>query len=132
MAEIAAIRILPERDFVVLRNEAMRDPYLSFRARGVLAWLLSHAPGYSVTAAELRHAGPEGRDAIRTALRELEARGYLVRHRLRAVDGTFAHQVVASDKPIRTRPHPVDKAVDNPVDNGAPQTGFQAPVFQAI
>ncbi|MFH9959721.1 hypothetical protein ACH4OX_36710 [Streptomyces roseolus] len=47
--------------------------------------ILSHSDGFVVSEASLIAGGPEGRDAIRTALKELERYGYL--HRVQGRDG---------------------------------------------
>lgn len=77
------------RDFTQAGNSALRDRRLSRRARGLLAELLSHCDGFGISIQSLVAAGPEGRDAIRAALTELEEHGYLVRKRERREDGTL-------------------------------------------
>jgi hypothetical protein len=58
----------------------------------LLVEILSHRDGFGVSEAALVAGGPEGRDAIRTALRELERYGYLHRAQLRA-GGQFGETV---------------------------------------
>jgi len=54
-----------------------RDRRLSFRARAIAIRLLSNAPGFRMTAADLARESPnEGRRAILTAMKELRAFGY--------------------------------------------------------
>lgn len=67
------------RNFTQVFNKAVRDRRLSRRARGLLVELLSHRDGYGISIPALVAAGPEGRDAIRSALAELEKYGYLHR-----------------------------------------------------
>lgn len=70
-----------ERDFTQLPNTWLRDERLSYRARGLLAMLMSHEAGYRITLKAISAASPrEGIDAMREAVRELEAVGYLRRH----------------------------------------------------
>jgi len=70
--------------FTQISNAAIRDPRLSFKARGVLAWLASHQDGYGCSvAAIVADSDSDGKAAIRTALDELEGAGYLVRERVR-------------------------------------------------
>lgn len=61
----------------MVRNAWARDSRLSRRARGLLVELLSHRDGWTTTIEQLVRNGPEGRDAIHTALRELRDLGYL-------------------------------------------------------
>lgn len=71
--------------FTTLPNELLRDKSLSFKSRGVLAFMLSHADGWEATAEWITEQGQEGREAIRSAIRELEATGYAV-HAVRRDD----------------------------------------------
>lgn len=70
-------------------NAMLRDKRLSFRARGALAWMLSHEDGYLVGTAQLHAHANEGREAIRTVLRELAAAGYLRQSRAQDEDGRW-------------------------------------------
>lgn len=78
---------LPAQRFTMIPNDWVRDERLSFRARGVLAYLMALQDDEPVTLATLNRAGAEGRDAIRTALAELIEAGYLDRQRTRDDDG---------------------------------------------
>lgn len=78
-----------ERDFVQIPNAWLRDERLSRRARGLLAELMTHRPGWHVTIAGLQKAGPEGRDAIRSAVTELAEHGYLIRRQTQGAGGRF-------------------------------------------
>lgn len=71
----------PEAGFAIIRNDVLRDARLSYRARGVLAFILSHTDGWRVTADSLADMGSEGRQAIHTAFKELRAAGYIEQHR---------------------------------------------------
>ena len=80
-----------ERDFTQIKNSWLRDRRLSFRARGILAILLSYPPKTKISVKILSDSvegialpnkklkSGESRDAIKTAINELEAVGYLVR-----------------------------------------------------
>jgi hypothetical protein len=68
--------------FVQILNAAMQDQRLSYRARGILASVLSRPLDWRTSAEQLAQESPkEGREAIQGALRELEATGYLTRAR---------------------------------------------------
>lgn len=106
-------RLRFERDFTQLPNAWLRDNELSFKARGLLAMLMSHSTDWSVTIKALAAQGPDGAAAIRTAVQELERRGYLQR-------------VQTRDR--RGRLGPVDWRVTDPADRGTsvdtPLLGF--------
>jgi hypothetical protein len=86
--------------FTILPNDAIRNQALSFRAVGVLAHLLSLPDGAKVDSATLAAAHKEGRDAVRSAYKELEAHGYYRREVLRLHDGTLRTEVIVSSTPM--------------------------------
>jgi hypothetical protein len=65
--------------FTQIPNAWVRDSRLTFKARGILAMLLSHIEGWQLNIYSIAQMNIEGRDAIRTAINELEALGYLRR-----------------------------------------------------
>lgn len=92
--------------FTALPNGSLRDGRLTFKARGLLAYLLSMPDGWQTNSERLAKVGPDGRDAIRAALRELEDAGYIIRRRHRTEHGTFTTTVVVHDEPVG---EPVEK-----------------------
>lgn len=71
---------LPQDNFSILANGWIRDKRLSWKARGLLLWLASHKPGFQVSLASIQAASKEdGRESARSAIKELETAGYLVR-----------------------------------------------------
>jgi len=72
------------REGAVLES-ALADPRLSFRAKGVLAHMLTLPHERAVDVAALADAASEGRDAIGTALHELSIAGYC--ERIERIDG---------------------------------------------
>ncbi|MDO4649804.1 MAG: helix-turn-helix domain-containing protein, partial [Eubacteriales bacterium] len=61
----------------------LRDPNLSLRAKGLLAMCLSLPDDWVYNISGLTLLCKEGRDAVMTVLKELEANGYLSRQRIR-------------------------------------------------
>ena len=137
--------------FTQIFNAALRDKRLSWRARGVLAGLLTHSDGFGLNSNDLAKGGPhgpncsrgEGRDAVRAALKELEELGYLSRARSQD-DSTKrfgSSDYVVTDMPDgifigempRLEPAPDFQAVDVTAQSrrSEPVTDFQALESQA-
>ena len=74
---------------LITPSATVRDSRLSYRASGVLNRLLDNAEGYGMSAEQLAAERPEreGRDAIRTALRELKEAGYIQRRATMGASG---------------------------------------------
>ncbi|MFJ4010291.1 hypothetical protein [Streptomyces sp. NPDC090026] len=62
--------------FTVLPTATLEDSRLSFRARGILAYLVAKPDSWKVRTESIARAGKEGRDAVRGAVKELKALGY--------------------------------------------------------
>lgn len=60
-------------------NSWLRDPSISLGAKGLIAQLMSHTPGWTVTIQGLAKQNGCGKDRIRTYIRELLQAGYLSR-----------------------------------------------------
>ncbi|WP_314223653.1 hypothetical protein [Streptomyces zaehneri] len=93
--------------FTQIANALFRDSGLSFKAKGIFGYVSTHRNGWQVTVTDLVRLGPDGREAVRTGLRELEAHGYLIRERLRRPDGTLGEIVYC----ITDRPATLDIAL---------------------
>lgn len=79
-----------DREFTIMPNAWLRDPRTSLATKGLLAQLLSHAPGWQVSVESLVAANPEGRHAIRTCIAQALAAGYLAVGQQRDQGGRFA------------------------------------------
>lgn len=73
----------PNTHYTVLRNSVVRDTNLSYKARGILAAILSRPDNWRTSSEALAAEGAEGRFAVLSGLKELEEAGYLVRKKIR-------------------------------------------------
>ena len=78
---------------------ALDDPRLSYRAKGLLAHLLSLPAGSALDVKQLAAAAAEGKAAIETALLELTASGYCERIERPAVETDPANDEATPEEP---------------------------------
>ena len=87
----------------MILNDAIRDPRLSWRAKGILAGCLSHSAGFRFNKGWILSHGTEGRDAINAALMSLRELGYL-ENRIERCPETgriTGERLIFRDRPIR-------------------------------
>ena len=114
----------PESHYLTIANSVVRDRSLSFKARGILALLLSYPDNWSVSSERLARETEtdrgEKRDAIRTGLKELEGAGYLRREvRQDKTTGRMSTNTYVYDTP-----QPVEKPRDNAPTYPHPATDY--------
>lgn len=111
--------------FTQIANGLFRDPHLSAKAKGIFGFIATHRDGYGVTPELIAEHMADGPTAVKTALQELERRGYLRRERERHEDGRLgASTYYITDAPEqnpRSEPKcdfpPVDEPpVDEPTE----------------
>lgn len=75
-----AINASPVNDnFSIFPNDMIRDKNISYKARGILGFLLSNKDGWKTHIKSIQNAGTDGEISIRSGLRELENCGYVLR-----------------------------------------------------
>lgn len=79
-----------ESSYTVVPNSLAQDADLSWKARGLLLYLLSLPDDWQVRNSDLYRRASDGKHATKSGLEELEAAGYLYREEVRSKDGTFA------------------------------------------
>lgn len=90
----------PDRGWLAVDNRLARDRRISDRARGLLIRILSHRSGWETDSSRLAEGTTEGRDAVRSAINELEAAGYWVRVKTQdSTTGRWSTAVEVNDVP---------------------------------
>lgn len=92
---------LPQ-EFTIVPRLALRDPSLSWQAKGLLAWLCSHTQEFKIKQKTLKAFARNGEDASIAAMRELIDAGYLKFHgRSRAIGGKLGDSIYSIEpKPV--------------------------------
>ncbi|MEU9944759.1 helix-turn-helix domain-containing protein [Streptomyces lavendulae] len=85
--------------YTVVGNHLIQNPKISLTARGLGAYIQSLPPGTPIGIKELARRVPEGEIRIASALRELEAHGYLKRVREQLPDGRFVTRTISYNHP---------------------------------
>lgn len=97
---MTTLRVERRTRFTTVHRDMANDANLSFRARGVLLWLLDKPDGWQVNSEAIERHGKEGREAIRSALNELESAGYLERRRSHDRLGRWTTEAVIHELPV--------------------------------
>lgn len=72
-----------ENPFVMINKYAIRNSDLSFKARGILCYLLEKPNNWRVYQSEVVKNTTEGKDSVASGIKELEEHGYIVKARIR-------------------------------------------------
>ena len=93
------VRSKRSESFTIIGNAVLTDERISFRAKGVLVYLLGKPDNWQVSERHLATVGHEGVTAIRAVLKELETAGYIQRHRKQGASGRFEWESIVFDVP---------------------------------
>lgn len=85
--------------YVQIDNCSIRDTRLSWKAKGLLAYLLSLPDDWRINGEHLATQGPDGISSVRSGLKELENAGYLHRKRIRTAEGKFRWDISLLETP---------------------------------
>lgn len=66
-----------ESNFTQVPNELLEHPQLSFKAKGIMCYLLSRPDDWEVSQRQMARTMKDGRDSIMSGFKELVAYGYL-------------------------------------------------------
>ena len=90
---MAIIRQKRKERFSIVDNKVIEDERLSFKARGLLIYMLSKPDDWKFYTEELaKRSNKDGISAIKTALNEIEDAGYLTRKQGHKKNGQFTSQ----------------------------------------
>jgi hypothetical protein len=125
---MSKIRI--QNRFGVVPNALLNQPTISLKAKGLYAYIQSKPDGWEFSSERIANDHSDGRDGIRSALKELEQNGYLIREKVRTQSGKFemnyllcehpAEPVTGTENPSRTgteNPTPEKPTPENPASN---------------
>jgi hypothetical protein len=89
--------------FIIIDNAAILDAKLSFRAKGILLYLMSRPDDWKVYESEVAEHSIDGIKSVRSGIKELIDAGYIIRNSLRNEKGRFqGYEYLVYDIPTET------------------------------
>lgn len=137
---IVRIERVERKKFSIINNEALEIPTLSWRAKGMWAYLMSRPDDWVVSVAHLSKNFSGGRDLVRSALRELEKHGLCTSILLRGEKGKLdgidykihekplKNKVPRTENPAPDKPGPANPTLLNTEDNKKYKKKSSSPV----
>lgn len=105
-------KMLNNEPHVLMPVNHFRDKDLSLKAIGLLSIVLSLPEDWDYSVKDLVTLSSDGYDSVSTALRELEAAGYLTRKRVRDSQGKYGKMTyMVNPKPDKTYLNDENKAI---------------------
>lgn len=118
------IRVEKKTNYVILNKEALENANLSWKAKGLLAYLLSLPDNWQIYIDELQSHSKDGRDSTIAAMNELINANYINREQQRGERGKFSkYQYI-----VYEYPKPIEKS-ELPPETGFPETVKPEPGF---
>ncbi len=110
-----------EKNFTTLSNEMLNDKTISFKARGLLSFMLSRPTKWVFYSSEIEtHSDCDGRTSIASGIRELIKAGYVTRKQTKGNDGKWNHcawdvwETPHIENPQAGNPRTVKRQAGNP------------------
>jgi uncharacterized phage protein (TIGR02220 family) len=87
-------------NFTVVNNDILKNPNLSWAAKGMLVYLLHLPDGWQINVADLWNRSKNGRDATAAIIKELIQAGYVTRTKVKGEKNLFkGYDYTVSDEP---------------------------------
>lgn len=112
-------------NYTVIGNTALRDERLSFKALGLLVFLLSKPDGWTINLKQIARDRSDGYTAISNAMNELVALGYAQRQVKRGENGhLFGSETTVFEEPIE---------LEKPTEGmSKPKSGFPTSANESV
>ena len=113
---MAVFRVERTRDYTVMSNYHLKDKRLTLKSKGLLSQMLSLPDDWDYTLSGLSVINRESKDAIRSALNELEAAGYIRRRQTTDASGKFSsNEYIIYERPEEPEPSSENPTTEKPM-----------------
>ena len=113
---MSVFKIEKTKDYTVMSNYHLRDKELSYKAKGLLSFMLSLPEDWDYSLAGLCSISKESRDGIRAILKELQEHHYVEIEKVRGDKGYFEYNYLIYEVPhfIREESSENNPDMENP------------------
>lgn len=92
-----------DNPFVMVDSRIFNNPAVSWKAKGLLGYLLSKPDNWVVRVKDIAKRAPDGATSVRSGLKELQDHGYMTYERERRSDGTLGEAIyTVYEEPIES------------------------------
>jgi hypothetical protein len=93
------VKVKHSGDFAIISNAALKDERLSFKAKGILCYLMGKPKNWEIRLADLEKQGKDGRESVANGIKELKEAGYACTIQVRDGGRIVDNQTFVSDDP---------------------------------
>ena len=99
-------------NFTTVHNNLILDEKLSWKAKGLLIYMLSRPTGWKYKSAEIAKNSTDGRDSVRNGLKELVENGYISRQK--NSDGSLTYYIFEDSQQNNIKDYLQKPKLENP------------------
>lgn len=99
---MSVFRVEKNKNYTVMSNYHLKDKRLSFKAKGLLSYMLSLPDSWDYSLEGLSKAGKDNKSAIKSALQELKDNNYLEVHKImpnKSASGRIEYEYIIFETP---------------------------------
>ena len=101
---MTTIRVVKNHNYSVMSNYHLRDKNLSFKAKGLLSYMFSLPDNWNYSIKGISSHSKESEKTVRTILKELEAKKYLIIKKQQNALGRFVYEYFIYELPGTQNP----------------------------
>ncbi len=115
-----------DNPFVMIDKTIGENRDLSWKAKGIMLYLLSRPNDWIVRMTDLERRSTDGVHSVRSGIAELLKAGYMTRHMIRGPDGIISeHEIIVHEIPVPEADRTLPKTYKKRVAPQTPLSGFQ-------
>lgn len=117
---MATFRVSKDKNYTTINNTGLKDERLTWKAKGILAYILSLPDDWVFYMEEVANHAKDGIDSLRAGMKELKEHGYVKRFPVKNEKGkitnweTIIYEVPQTENPLMEKPHMEIPQVGNP------------------